>query len=71
MKSLIESHGSTEPHGVEAKQEMGQQEPSGDVWLRESDPAEFLREVVGVLTGVLRADREAEESKTTYVSPER
>jgi hypothetical protein len=71
MMSLLESHGSTEPHAAEAKQEVGPQEPSGDVWLRDSDPAEFLREVVDTLTGVLRADLEAGESKTTYVSPER
>jgi hypothetical protein len=71
MMALLESHFSGEPHAVEAAQEPGTQAPPGDVWLGESAPEEFLREVMDTLTGILRADLEAEESKTPYVLPDR
>ncbi|MFL5344903.1 MAG: hypothetical protein ACJ8AT_08915 [Hyalangium sp.] len=69
MLSLLEPQFTGEPQAAGAPREPGFQASSGDVWLRESVPAEFLREVVDTLTGVLRADREAEEARTPYVLP--
>jgi hypothetical protein len=69
MAPLLESSLSAGPL-AEAVQELCIQGPPGDVWQRESVPEEFLREVVDALTGFLRADLEAGESKTRYVPPE-
>lgn len=69
MMSLLETHFTREPQAAESAREPGFQASSGDVWLRDSVPEEFLREVVGTLEGVLRADRQAEEARTPYVLP--
>ncbi len=61
MRPLLESPSSVEPHAAEAEQGLPIQGPPGDVWLRESVPEEFLREVVDTLTGFLRADLERED----------
>jgi hypothetical protein len=59
------------PLSTEEAQAVCGRVASSDVWLGESAPEDFLREVVDTLTGFMRDEREAWALKTGEAPPER